>query len=737
MAEDRRLAAIMFTDIVGYTALMGKDENEAFKLLRLNRNIQKPLIKKHNGKWLKEMGDGILASFQTASDAVKCAIDIQQKCLKEAIKLRIGIHTGEVVFEGSDVLGDGVNVASRLEELAQEGDINISGAVYKDVKNKAGITTEYIGERSLKNVEEPVKVYKVNLSDETVEVASDIKQKPFSGFGGSVRHILLGIVLVISVILIWKLISGRSGGGPDIDDTVEKTIAVIPFWNDSPDKDNAYFCSGMEEEIRIQLLKISDLLIESRQSVEKYRENPDPDIESIGKELDVSYILEGSVRKISNDVRVTVQLINAISGDHLWGDTYDGSYNEQLLEFQSNTAKKIAAELHAAIAPDEEKRIDKIPTNIISSYDYTLKGDQMMKIFWRTGDINYRMSALEFYDQALESDPAYVRAIIGKGQVYLHRRDYDSAYYYAEKALMIDDDIPESHMLMGSCNRSTGKYDLGISSYLKAIDLSPNDWWPNFVLGEMYINNKSNIVKGLPYIQKAYDLCTEERGSMYYSIGISYFNIDDFDKVEYYYKKAIEFDVGCSIIMNYGWLYHNMGEFQKALEIEDSLCNIMDCPVICNIQKFYTHLYLENYEEALSFYDLSLEEGLHHSNHLHMISRAYVLRKLGRLTESNELLEQVQSELESSSKYYETANSKIRLAMISAMQNDKDNAIKYLKEFEAYGYSVWFNEIKIFPVFENLWDEPEFIALVERIDKEKANLRAAIRQMEQNGEISF
>ena len=137
MPEDRRLAAIMFTDIVGYTALMGSDEDKAFKLLRKNRDIQRPLIKKYRGEWLKEMGDGILASFNTASDAVRCAGEIQNAAKKAGIGLRIGIHEGEVVFEGSDVLSDGVNVASRLEEFAEEGGINISGAVYKDIKNKS------------------------------------------------------------------------------------------------------------------------------------------------------------------------------------------------------------------------------------------------------------------------------------------------------------------------------------------------------------------------------------------------------------------------------------------------------------------------------------------------------------------------------------------------------------------------------------------------------------------------
>ena len=146
--EDRRLAAIMFTDIVGYTALMGSNEDKAFRLLRKNRDLQRPLIKKYRGEWLKEMGDGILASFNTASDAVRCAGEIQNEAKKAGIPLRIGIHEGEVVFEGGDVLGDGVNVASRLEEMAEEGCINISGAVYKDIKNKAGISIEFVEEKT-------------------------------------------------------------------------------------------------------------------------------------------------------------------------------------------------------------------------------------------------------------------------------------------------------------------------------------------------------------------------------------------------------------------------------------------------------------------------------------------------------------------------------------------------------------------------------------------------------------
>ena len=737
MSEDRRLAAIMFTDIVGYTALMGSDEDKAFKVLRRNRDIQRPIIKKYHGEWLKEMGDGILASFRTASDAVRCAGEIQHAAEKEGINLRIGIHTGEVVFEGGDVLGDGVNVASRLEEMAEEGCINISGAVYKDIKNKAGLKADFIEEKTLKNVEEPVKVYKVHLEKKD-ETESPSKDRFIQKSAKKVSYyVISGIALIAALMLIWKFIplEIRKTTTPKIED--EKSIAVIPFWNDSPDADNAYFCSGMEEEIRIQLLKISDLLIESRQSVEKYRENSENDIISIGRELNVAYIVEGSVRKIGDNVRVTVQLINARTGDHVWGDSYDGDYTQELLTYQSNTAKKIASELHAVIKPEEEKRIDKIPTNVITSYDYALRGEQALNDFWVTADIKYLHASLTLFNKALENDPDFVRAIIGKGQFYLDQGNYDSAFYFAEKALRIDPEAALGHGFMGSCNRTIGQYDEAILNFSKAISISPSDWWINLTLGNIYIQNKSDIIKGLPYIQKAYELCTEERGNMYHSIGLSYFHIDDFEKADYYYSKTLEFNAGCGIIMQYGWLYHNKGEFQKALEIEDSLCDRMDCNVICDIQHFYTHLYLKNFELAYEYYNKAIEAGRDPTYRLDLLTISYVLKELGRKEESESILNKLHNGIINQSENYESAFSNFILASIYAMWNEKQKAMDYLLRFETFGYNIWFNEIKIYPLFENLWNEPDFIALVDRINKEKAELRSKIRQMEASGEINF
>ena len=233
MSSSRQLAAIMFTDIVGYTSLMGIDEDRAFDILNKNRQIQKPLIKQFNGNWVKELGDGVLASFTNVSDAVTCAIRIQQNCLDVPdLKLRIGIHLGEVVFENNDVFGDGVNIASRIQALAPVGAIWISEAVHSNVINKREITSRFIKEQTLKNVSEAVRIYEVEIND------VGVNKQPQSH--SSARQ---------------NIPSPKIPG---------KSIAVLPFLNMSNDPEQEYFSEGMAEEILNSLAHLQDLKVAGR-----------------------------------------------------------------------------------------------------------------------------------------------------------------------------------------------------------------------------------------------------------------------------------------------------------------------------------------------------------------------------------------------------------------------------------------------------------------------------------------
>ena len=301
MSQSRQLAAIMFTDIVGYTALMGRDEQKAFELLEKNRQIQKPLIEKFNGRWLKEIGDGVLASFDTVSDAVYCAGTIQKACeIESDLKLRIAIHEGEVVFKNNDVFGDGVNIASRLEPLAPVGGILVSESVNRNLGNKKGIQTNFVREEQLKNVKEPIRVYTVKIEGveayepTTTTIVDEAESKSISP-----RKIgFTSLAIIVALILAYFFYSRQ------IHDEIQtiqpkiinKSIAVLPFINDSPDPDNEYFCNGMFDEIITHMQKIADLKVKSRTSVEQYR-NPTQGIKIIGSELGVALSGRGKCEK--------------------------------------------------------------------------------------------------------------------------------------------------------------------------------------------------------------------------------------------------------------------------------------------------------------------------------------------------------------------------------------------------------------------------------------------------------
>ena len=264
MSSTRQLAAIMFTDIVGYTALMGEDEQQAFEILRKNRQLQKPLIEQYNGKWIKELGDGVLVSFPTVTDAVLCATEIQKTCNRDCeFKLRIGIHQGEVIFEDDDVFGDGVNIASRIQAIAPIGGIWISEAVYNNVSNKKEINTKFVREEILKHVKEPVRIYEV--------IASEPKQ-------GS----------IVSIQNEPK----RSS---------EKSIAVLPFVNMSSDPEQEYFSDGLTEDIITDLSHLEKLLVISRSSMMTFK-GTNKKIKEIATEVNAQYVLEGSVRKAGNNL---------------------------------------------------------------------------------------------------------------------------------------------------------------------------------------------------------------------------------------------------------------------------------------------------------------------------------------------------------------------------------------------------------------------------------------------------
>ena len=444
MPATRQLAAIMFTDIVGYTSLMGKDEQKAFSLLEKNRQIQRPLMENHNGRWLKEIGDGVLASFESVSDAVYAAIEIQEACNKEEdLKLRIGIHLGEVVFNGSDVFGDGVNIASRLESVASPGEILISESVQRNIKNKKGLETEFLREEILRNVDEPIRIYQVKT-------------------GANKDACLIRL---------------KDSSKPAI---IEKSIAVLPFLNMSGDPENEYFCEGLSEELLNVLSQIDSLRVAARTSSFSFKEKGG-DIKEIGKKLNVNTVLEGSVRKSGNRLRISAQLINVADGYHLWSKRYDKQM-EDIFDIQDEISMAILDALKVKLLGEEKAAVLKRYTDNPEVYQLYLQG-RFHYNKWSGGE-GY-LKAVAYYKAVIEKEPEFTLAHTGLAACYLnlwffsHLPPDQSLPQMKEatfRAIELDDKIAESHV---SLARMKFWYEWDFAGaereFKKAIELNNNN----------------------------------------------------------------------------------------------------------------------------------------------------------------------------------------------------------------------------------------------------------------------
>jgi TolB-like protein len=520
----------MFTDIVGYTALMGSDEDRAFEILRKNRNIHNKILEEYNGKLIKEIGDGMLMSFNLPSDAVRCAIKIQETCKAEQIPLKIGIHDGEVTFEGSDVFGDGVNISSRLQADARKGNIYVSDSVYRNVKNKSDIKSRYVDEKAYKNVNELIKVYQILTGDEEHLAEHPGIKKVGKSRKSKMLNIFQGIlILSIAAILIWKFMSIFDKS------QIERSIAVMPFSNETPDASNIYLANGMMEEIRNNLAKIGDLRVLSKTSTDKYRDTHLSIIE-IADQLNVNYLVEGSIQKQGEIVKIHAQLINIGNDDHMWAETFTSDINN-MFSIQSEIAQLIASQLKAIITPEEKKILETKPTINSEAYDLYLRAREY---FHRGGKSNINM-AINFYERAIKLDPKFALAYSWLGMAYfkqtvsdnfLEENFADTLLYFANKALSINPNLSDGYWLRSEYYRRLAEHDSSIVDARLALKFNPNNGQAYKTLGLNYYSKK-DFANAFINLEKARKLIIGDMDQYpdildYYAT--FYMSIGDFDK---------------------------------------------------------------------------------------------------------------------------------------------------------------------------------------------------------------
>jgi TolB-like protein len=658
---------------------------------------------------------------------------------KKGISIKIGMHQGEVLFQNGDVLGDGVNVASRLEQIAKEGEIIISGSIFKDVKNKRDIRTEYIGERKLKNVEEPVQVYKAFYqpsepngagkgSDQVDPSKSTSTHKKWIPY-----YFLGGLLIIIVFLLVWYNFPKRSAAVTD------SSIIVLPFKNDSPDQENEYFCNGMMEEILTNLQMIGDLRVKSRTTAEKYRYRS-YDITDIGEELNVAFVLEGSVRKVEDNIRITAQLIDAKTGDHIWAETYDGEYSERIFEFQSRTARNIAASLNTIITPDEEKRINRIPTDHILAYDLGLKGNDYLASWQFTKDTTKLKLAGIIAEEALQIDPEYIGAIDLKARCSMYEGDYDSALYLYNRISQIDPThylgyTGKGHLYMLYLNN----VDSAFKYLVKGIQLAPNNPWTNLTLAQIYGSIKNDVIRALPFFERAYELDGESSSVISFQIASAMASIGDYPSALKYMRTAMDIRKECVLVGYYSYLLLCQSDYNAAMQFLDSNYAISDCEKTCFRQKFVIAMVQGNIEKAEDYYHMAPETPSL-PGFLNALTNACFFLESGRTEEGNSTLEDLikvhKDLLGEELNRRDLTRTYWMLSGAYALLNDKAKAIDYLSKLEESGFFVGMQDlIMIFPAFENLWEDPQFNIIMKRVRDKKTRLREQVNEMRSTGEI--
>jgi len=446
MAEERvrrRLAAILAADVVGYSRLMQADEAGTMAALKARRKeILQPMVAKHHGRVVKLMGDGVLVEFASAVDAVACAVDLQAAMNAASasvpedrrIVLRVGINLGDVIVEGSDLYGDGVNIAARLEARAEPGSVCVSGKVRNEVGNKLSVGFEDLGEQSLKNIAEPIRVYRVS--------------------GGG---------------------AGAMPANHDQPRLSKPSIAVLPLTNMSGDKEQEYFADGVTEDIITELSRFSSLFVIARNSSFQYR-NRSLDMKQVGRDLGARYLVEGSVRRLGPQIRITAQLIDAVTGRHLWAERYDHRI-DNLFDVQDEVVRAVVTTLEHRIADTEAEQGQRKPPHSWIAYDYFLQARHYLAQYG-----NY-LKAEAPLRRAIELDPnlavAYAKLAHVAMAKYWLDPDNDShvkeAWDFAKQALAIDDKVSSAHVAMALVSAFMHQFDLAWLHSDRALALNPND----------------------------------------------------------------------------------------------------------------------------------------------------------------------------------------------------------------------------------------------------------------------
>jgi TolB-like protein/class 3 adenylate cyclase/Flp pilus assembly protein TadD len=504
---ERRLAAVLAADVAGYSRLMGADEEGTLARLKsLRKTLVDPAIASCRGRIVKTTGDGVLVEFASAVDAVRSSAEVQRKIAErnaalpqdQRIELRIGIHVGDIIIDDNDIFGDGVNIAARLEGIAEPGGVCISDDAYRQIRGKVDVAFEDMGSQTLKNIAEPMRVWRTRISGGAESVSR--QSAPFG------PHQL-------------PPFSGKP------------SIAVLPFQNMSGDPEQEYFADGIAEDVLTTLSKIQELMVIARNSSFAFK-GQNRDIREIGRILSARYVLEGSVRKVGNRVRLTAQLIDSLDGSHLWADRFDGGLDD-VFDLQDRITQDIVAALEVRLTLGEQVRVWRKRSGSPLVYEYLLKGRALYVNFAR----HTHARARDQLERALEINPAFVPVLYLLGLTLTDQArfgwekdraaTFDAALDCANRALAADPGYGEAYLVIGYVRSFQRRHDEAVAAGEKAIALSPSGSDAYHMAG-MYHGYAGNFQTAALYEEQAQQLSPLERNESMVDEARARFHLGDF-----------------------------------------------------------------------------------------------------------------------------------------------------------------------------------------------------------------